>query len=78
MVLTKYIEARFPRYFIFGEHPDGRVDVATANDSTIATMSRKDAEKIIADRDAVIDALADMANAFDAASPTDFSYHWYK
>lgn len=36
----KYVEERFPRYFVFGEHADGRVDVASADKDTLATGRR--------------------------------------
>lgn len=73
----KYVEHDFPRYFIFGEHADGRVDIATISQDAIATVSRDDADTLIAQRDEVVKKLCDMASAFDAAAPEAFQKFWY-
>lgn len=73
----KYVEHYFPRYFVFGEHADGRVDIATAHDSTVATVSAKDAAKLIAHRDEIVEKLCNMARAFEDAAPEAFSRFWY-
>lgn len=74
----KYIEESFPRYRIFGEYPDGaRVDVATINGNIVTHVTREDARRLIADRDAVVDRLVKIALAFDKAAPEAFSAAWY-
>ena len=73
----KYIEHDFQRYFEFGEHADGRVDIATESDSTVATVTREHAQKLIEHRDSVVTKLCDMAQAFDAAAPEEFKRFWY-
>lgn len=73
----KYVEHEFPHYFVFGEHDDGRVDVATERDDTVATVSAEDAAKLIAHRAAVVQKLCDMAKAFDDAAPDAFRRFWY-
>lgn len=74
---AKYVEEEFPRYFIFGEHADGSVDIATSSDDTVATVSRVHAEKLVAHRDAVVQKLCDMAMAFDEADSAAFEKFWY-
>lgn len=73
----KYVEQDFPHYFVFGEHLDGRVDIATGTGSAVATVSKEDAEKLIQHRDAIVQKLCDMARAFDEASPDKFRKFWY-
>ena len=73
----KYIEEVFPRYFEFGKHADGRVDIATCKNDTVATVSREHATNLIADRDALVQKLCDMALAFDKAAPEVFTQFWY-
>lgn len=65
--MEKYIENRFPRYFIFGESKCGNfVDIATAYDDTlVGRISRADAEKLIADRNKAIDAIVHLFNRYD-------------
>ena len=75
---TKYIEESFPRYFIFGEHKDGRVDIATSDDSTIATVSREEANKLISDRDELLDALCRVALRLAKVAPDEFTKIWYE
>ena len=72
----KYIEERFPRYFPHGTHADGRVDVDTV-DGVVASMSLADSARVIADRHALLDALIEMARAFESADPDGFVRHWY-
>jgi len=74
----RYIEEEFPRYFVFGRHhDDGRVDISTVKNSTLATVSPLDAETLIADRAAAVTMICNMARAFNAAAPDDFTKFWY-
>ena len=73
----KYVEERFPRYMIFGEHKDGCVDVATPNGDVVTHVSREDAQRIIQERDEVIDMLVTLALAFDDAATDTFTKLWY-
>ena len=73
----KYIEENWHRYFIFGEHKDGRVDIANTENSTIATVYRKEADIIIAERNALVDKLCDTAEAFERADSIAFTEFWY-
>ena len=61
---VKYVEEEYPRYFEFGKHPDGRVDIASSKNSTIATVSEKHAKQLIEDRDAVVQKLCDTTLAY--------------
>ena len=74
---AKYIEGAFPRYFVFGQHADGRVDVVTEAGGTVATVSPEHATQLIAQRDVIVQRLCDMAHAFTVAAPEAFSRFWY-
>lgn len=76
----KYVEEVYPRYFIFGTHSDGKVDVASSHNDTIVTVvtvSRQQARTLIEDRDKAIDRLVELADAFDKAAPLKFKKFWY-
>jgi len=73
----KYIEEKYPVYFVWGKGVDGQVDIATALDDTVATVSQEHAEKLIQDRDDLVRRLCDMAQAFDRSSPEEFKKFWY-
>jgi len=73
----KYIEEKYPVYFVWGERVDGHVDIATTSDDTIATVSQEHAEKLIQDRNDLVRRLCDMAQAFDRSSPEEFNKFWY-
>ena len=72
----KYIEECFPRYFIFGE-AQHCVDIASSKNHTIATVSRKDAENLIKDREKVIDMLCLVTLEFAKVAPEEFTKFWY-
>lgn len=73
----KYIEEEFPEYFVWGKRVDGRVDIATTSDDTVATVSQEHAEKLIQHRNDLVRRLCDMAQAFDKSSPEEFKRFWY-
>jgi hypothetical protein len=73
----KYIEEEYPVYFVWGKRVDGRVDIATTSDDTVATVSQEHAEKLIQDRNDLVRRLCDMAQAFDRSSPEEFKKFWY-
>lgn len=73
----KYIENKISPYFIFGEYPDGFVDIASSDDDTlISHISKKDAMKIIKDRDDVIELLHRLSEVFGDCE--GFDEVWYK
>lgn len=56
----KYIEDETPmfqRWIIFGEWPDGTVDVSSANQDIVVRVPRAVAEQMIAARDAFVDVM---------------------
>ena len=73
----KWIEEEYPRYMVFGGHPDGPVDIASSKNSTVATVSLEHAQYLIEDRDAVVQKLIDTALAFHNAAPDAFKMFWY-
>ena len=75
----KYIESRFPRYFIFGESPDGdSVDVSNGNKDVLEGITRSNAKSIIKEREEVVDFIFKLANAFDEADTAKFIKFWYE
>lgn len=72
----KYVEERFPRYFEFGVHGDGRVDLATSEDSTRATVSKEHAANLLKDRNEAIDMLVILALRFAETNPEEFNKVW--
>ena len=75
--MDKYVEERYPRYFEFGAHPDGKVDVASTKKDTLATVSKEHLANLIKDRDEVIDMLCILAAKLDEISPEEFEKIWY-
>ncbi len=51
---------RLKRYFVFGKHPDGLVDVSDGDRDVVTHVTRSEAERLIADRDEVLDLLLHM------------------
>lgn len=73
----KYVEERFGRYSVFGVHPDGRVDLASPDNSTLATVTREQAALLIAERNAAVDMIARLALALADIAPAVFADLWY-
>ena len=75
----KYIEAKFSRYFRFGEYRGKGylVDIASNDNDCVATVTERHAKNLIKDRDDLIDFLIEMVQAFDAAAPKSFDDFWY-
>lgn len=70
----KHIESRISPYFIFGEHKDGFVDIASINDDSLIThISKEDADKIIKERNFVIELLHKLSEKCG----DDFDKVWY-
>lgn len=59
----KYIEERFPRWFEFGEHPDGCVDLADTHGDVITGISKETAQRLQRARNAYVDALIEAFQA---------------
>jgi hypothetical protein len=74
----KYVEHRFPKYFVFGNHADGQVDIETVDDELVATVTASAAQRLVAERNGLVRALCKMAQAFDEAAPEKFERHWYE
>lgn len=72
----KYIQERIRPYFIFGKSKDGKyVDIATSEDSTlIGHITVEDAEKIIKERDEVLELLYELSEECEYG----FTSVWYK
>ena len=53
----KYIEDRFPRWFEFGRHEDGHVDLADRHGDVIRGVSETTAARLITARESYVNAL---------------------
>jgi hypothetical protein len=73
----KYIEERFPRFFEFGCSEEGKVDVASTVNDTIATVSKEQAQYMIDDRDILLDMLITVVNALDEVDSNRLEDIWY-
>lgn len=77
-MLTKYVEGRFPTYFVLGGAADGnRVNVCSLHRDDVMLATPEEAAMLIEDRDKIVSYLASMADAFDKAAPEHFSHFWY-
>ena len=72
----KYIEERFPRYFIFGEKGD-IVDVSDPYRDIAYSLTREQANTLIAERDKVIDMLVKVTQALDKVAEETLYDIWY-
>lgn len=73
----KYVEELFPRYLIFSSYRDDRVDVGTIDNYSICTVTPAEAERLIKDRDELIDALWTVVESFADEAPLKFDRVWY-
>lgn len=73
----KYIEERFPRYFIFGEDEKGNVYVSQHNKDIVSHVSVPEAEFLIKERDRILNMLIALAQALDEENSDVFKQIWY-
>ncbi len=75
----KYIEERFQNYSIFGKNlVANEVGLAMANDPDVATVTRKEAMKLIENRDDTIDMIKELVQALHKIDPVKLREIWYK
>jgi hypothetical protein len=72
----KYIEERFPRYFIFG-HSENKVCLADSDGDVLLGLKESDANRLINDRDKLLDFMIAMAHRFNKCNPDEFEKFWY-
>lgn len=53
----KYVEERFPRWFVFGEYESGNVDVSDGERDVFTNIEREAAARLISARNAYVDSL---------------------
>ena len=76
----KYVESRFPNYFIFGKHPDGRVGVVANVESSSALdilLRKEQADLLCKERNEVLDMLIKLIEKLDEIAPQEFHKLWY-
>ncbi|HXI77936.1 MAG TPA: hypothetical protein VNH21_12410 [Steroidobacteraceae bacterium] len=78
-IRDKYIEERHPPAMVFGEFPDGRCDIMSADTATTiaAHVTPEQAATILAAYNALHGALVAALQAFDTAAPVAFKKYWY-
>lgn len=55
----KYIEERFPRWFEFGRHVDGGIDLSDSYGDVITGICEETATRLVKAREAYVDALVE-------------------
>lgn len=73
----KYIEERFPRWMILGEHSDGRVFVTDPYGSFDAPMEKSAAEDMLNIYERLYSAFVLVCQDYDKKHPDDFRNFWY-
>lgn len=73
----KNVEERFARYFEFGVRPDGKVDLASRDNSALVSVTPEEARRLITDRDAAVDMITQLALKLAEVAPDEFSKLWY-
>ena len=71
----KYVEERFPSYFIFGSSEEGKVDVASIDNDTVVTVTKEQADIMILSRYSLVDMLVKLA--LDEENQARFLSIWY-
>ena len=75
---AKYVEESFPRYFIHGEYSDGeRVDIVSLKVDPICTVTKEEAQRLIRDRDELLDKLISVVLRFSEVNDEEFTRFWY-
>lgn len=78
MIRTKYVEERFPRYFIFGTSAAGKVDVSSTKIDPVATVASEAAAEVLTRyRDAAVDMIIRLAQILSEVDPQAFNDVWY-
>ena len=75
-VHEKYVESRFPRYFAFESFGEN-VDIAHMDETVATVASDEDANRLIKDRDEMIDAMFLLANALESVDQELLKEVWY-
>lgn len=65
-VREKYVEERYGRWCVFGEHADGTVDVNDGTNDVVTCVDRAEAEKLIAAHNQMVAELVRLYNLLPA------------
>jgi len=77
-MIERYVEERFPRWFVFGRHTNGLdVNIASANDESICCTNKYIANNIIKERDELVDMVYKLADTLDKIDSDKFKEIWY-
>lgn len=77
MSLKKYIQERFPEYFLFG-YTDRGVNISDGNDDICIISQADDANKIMKDRKEAIEIIEKLALKLNEVSSKEFDKIWYR
>lgn len=71
----KYLEERFPRWFVFGEGIKNRevVDVSNGNGDVVTGVDPTEAKAMIDERDRLLDRMWELCVALDALGGDSYS-----
>jgi len=74
----KYIEEKYPPYFTFENSTDLVHNLTNVNGEDIAlSVMKKDAERLISDREELLLAIHDLCNLLEETDETVFKGYWY-
>lgn len=74
----KYVEERYGFWIIFGEHPDGWVDIISSGQEILTGVPKEIAQDICDHHNNLLVEIFELANAFNEADNEAFNRHWYK
>ena len=74
----QYVEECYPRWMAFRRRSDGHVFLCDINRVILPNVTEELADTLISERDVLVDALCEMADAFDKAAPEAFKEFWYE
>lgn len=74
--LSKFVEEKYPYWFVLGHSPDGNVWVCDGTNDVV-NVERDVAEALVEDRNRVINLLVELAVALDLADHEKFTEIYY-
>lgn len=74
----KYVEERYGFWLIFGEHPDGWVDIISNGQEILTGVPKEIAQDICDRHNQLLVEIFELAQAFSEADNEAFNQHWWK
>ena len=74
---AKYVEERYPLWYVFGWHKDRRVDVTDGKQDVMGHVAEDDVTTAISEHNQLVNAMVQIAQAWNASDPEAFKRYWY-